>query len=170
MPNRKSTVTRSPQTVATKGCDCGVPTCDGACCDLDCLVQPRFFCGQLLTDRDLTALLTWTQDKFRLSRYRDGWGVVCGLNVSCDQENPGHVIVEPGYALDCCGNDILVCEPARFDLSDACRREEDPCVTLGEREVGGYGRVGTTPTYDDCLLYTSPSPRDRTRSRMPSSA
>ena len=24
--------------------------------------------------------------------------------------------------------------------------------------------------YVDCLLYTSPSPRDRTRSRMPSSA
>ena len=24
--------------------------------------------------------------------------------------------------------------------------------------------------YDFCLLYTSPSPRDRTRSRMPSSA
>ena len=24
--------------------------------------------------------------------------------------------------------------------------------------------------YDPCLLYTSPSPRDRTRSRMPSSA
>ena len=28
-----------------------------------------------------------------------------------------------------------------------------------------------TPDYDsNCLLYTSPSPRDRTRSRMPSSA
>ena len=27
-----------------------------------------------------------------------------------------------------------------------------------------------TPLFDDCLLYTSPSPRDRTRSRMPSSA
>ena len=26
------------------------------------------------------------------------------------------------------------------------------------------------PQYLDCLLYTSPSPRDRTRSRMPSSA
>ena len=25
-------------------------------------------------------------------------------------------------------------------------------------------------SYEDCLLYTSPSPRDRTRSRMPSSA
>ncbi|WDT36782.1 hypothetical protein PVA38_11070 [Streptococcus pneumoniae D39] len=26
------------------------------------------------------------------------------------------------------------------------------------------------PQYINCLLYTSPSPRDRTRSRMPSSA
>ena len=28
----------------------------------------------------------------------------------------------------------------------------------------------TTQTHPTCLLYTSPSPRDRTRSRMPSSA
>ena len=26
------------------------------------------------------------------------------------------------------------------------------------------------PEFNNCLLYTSPSPRDRTRSRMPSSA
>ena len=30
--------------------------------------------------------------------------------------------------------------------------------------------AGDLPLYIDCLLYTSPSPRDRTRSRMPSSA
>ena len=30
--------------------------------------------------------------------------------------------------------------------------------------------VAKSPTYKGCLLYTSPSPRDRTRSRMPSSA
>ena len=29
---------------------------------------------------------------------------------------------------------------------------------------------GIAPYADTCLLYTSPSPRDRTRSRMPSSA
>ena len=43
----------------------------------------------------------------------------------------------------------------------------------------GYMAVGSsahmhgnpdTPHPDPCLLYTSPSPRDRTRSRMPSSA
>ena len=39
-------------------------------------------------------------------------------------------------------------------------------VTVYEKdeEVGGLLRFGI------CLLYTSPSPRDRTRSRMPSSA
>ena len=30
--------------------------------------------------------------------------------------------------------------------------------------------IGDTSYYKPCLLYTSPSPRDRTRSRMPSSA
>ena len=33
-----------------------------------------------------------------------------------------------------------------------------------------YQGVRCDPSTDDCLLYTSPSPRDRTRSRMPSSA
>ena len=37
-------------------------------------------------------------------------------------------------------------------------------VVVGEDEGVPYGLVYT------CLLYTSPSPRDRTRSRMPSSA
>mgnify|MGYP003315131852 CR=1 FL=1 len=45
-------------------------------------------------------------------------------------------------------------------------------------EVKGYGRQkghtelyrGAEYTVDTCLLYTSPSPRDATLSRMPSSA
>ena len=38
---------------------------------------------------------------------------------------------------------------------------------LGSRDPEIYG---TATLQDCCLLYTSPSPRDRTRSRMPSSA
>ena len=34
----------------------------------------------------------------------------------------------------------------------------------------GVDRVNLKEVVKDCLLYTSPSPRDRTRSRMPSSA
>ena len=35
--------------------------------------------------------------------------------------------------------------------------------------IGDGGQIQTS-SYRACLLYTSPSPRDRTRSRMPSSA
>ena len=42
------------------------------------------------------------------------------------------------------------------------------------QNIVAYGCAGTGKTfitlYNACLLYTSPSPRDRTRSRMPSSA
>lgn len=109
---------------------CKPAPCEEICCNLDCLVQPRFFCGQLLTDQDLTALLRWSQDKLRLSRYRDGWGVVCGLEVRCDTAQAGSVIVGPGYALSCCGDDIILCEEACIDLSPACAEEGDPCADL----------------------------------------
>ena len=36
--------------------------------------------------------------------------------------------------------------------------------------VTGYSTDTRSIKSGDCLLYTSPSPRDRTRSRMPSSA
>ena len=43
-----------------------------------------------------------------------------------------------------------------------------PVVTDGEAEY--FSTRYATPYFFSCLLYTSPSPRDRTRSRMPSSA
>ena len=39
-----------------------------------------------------------------------------------------------------------------------------------ESNPGPTENIECTPTRGNCLLYTSPSPRDRTRSRMPSSA
>ena len=46
-------------------------------------------------------------------------------------------------------------------------------ASAGEQESGGTGESAIAPAAlppCSCLLYTSPSPRDRTRSRMPSSA
>ena len=45
-------------------------------------------------------------------------------------------------------------------------------VEIGERELGvdDFDVAERVDPARDCLLYTSPSPRDRTRSRMPSSA
>ena len=39
-----------------------------------------------------------------------------------------------------------------------------------EASIAGSGDIIYYGNPKDCLLYTSPSPRDRTRSRMPSSA
>ena len=48
---------------------------------------------------------------------------------------------------------------------------DETFVNAGEGyEVGERVRIGKKGPVCDCLLYTSPSPRDRTRSRMPSSA
>ena len=71
-------------------CGCGSPS---DCCELECLVHPRFFCGQVLADQDLTALVDWIKSKTGLARFRHGWGVVCGLDVHCG--TGGSVTVAP---------------------------------------------------------------------------
>ena len=43
-------------------------------------------------------------------------------------------------------------------------------ILLGSGNYIDAENAAETGWGDDCLLYTSPSPRDRTRSRMPSSA
>ena len=58
--------------------------------------------------------------------------------------------------------------PSSFDEDELFKPAEDP----NEKELAPEQRK---LTYKErraiiCLLYTSPSPRDRTRSRMPSSA
>ena len=50
-----------------------------------------------------------------------------------------------------------------------------PALVVQASGVGAYGpsgnrRLDETAPYGNCLLYTSPSPRDRTRHRMPSFA
>lgn len=109
--------------------DCGCAACKGECGELECLVQPRFFCGQLLTDQDLSVLLEWVKGKTALTRYRHGWGAVCGLEVYCNAESGAESVVSvmPGYAVDCYGNDIIVCRKASLDLSKFCKPDEDPC-------------------------------------------
>lgn len=116
----------------TQSCSCGCTSYDQTCCQLDCLERPRFFCGQLLTDQDLTTLLRWTQDKLRLQRFKHGWGVVCGLDVRvhADPKKACSVVVSSGYAVDCCGDDIVVCAEDELDLSKACPFPESGCAEL----------------------------------------
>ena len=109
-------------------------------CEVECLERPLFTSGMVLADTDLTALVDWTRAHLALRRYRDGWGVVCGLDVRCDPDRAGWVRVDPGFALGCCGEDIVVCEPEYIDLTGCCVVEEacpDPAEKVTERNPCG---------------------------------
>lgn len=88
-------------------CNCGGTGC--ASCQGQGITRPRFFAGQLLTEDDLQLLTNYVGYKNRLhNRHLFGAGVVCGLEVDCHPCGEGQVIVHPGYALDCCGNDLTL--------------------------------------------------------------
>ena len=52
-----------------------------------------------------------------------------------------------------------------LEVRNMLQKEEDQLGAILKINPGAGGTES-----NDCLLYTSPSPRDRTRSRMPSSA
>jgi hypothetical protein len=108
------------------------PCCCPACIGLDCLERPRFFANQFLTEADLNNEQSYLLAKNRLhNRYLHGAGVVCGLEVVCN-DCDGTVTVRPGYAIDPCGNDVIVCDPTDFDLVKAI----DECCRPKRRTRG----------------------------------
>jgi len=137
------------------GCDC--PACTG----LQCFDRPRFFTGQLLTEAELNDLQEYGIAKQKLhNRYLHGCGIVCGLEVTCHDCDSEYVTVHPGLALDCCGNEVTVCEATDFNVIKAiaqCRKvekkkcdpwrtptarncddlEQDWCITIRYREQLG---------------------------------
>ena len=58
---------------------------------------------------------------------------------------------------------VLKAGTDKSSLAQLCKIKSYP-------DLGGAPEQLETTDLEDCLLYTSPSPRDRTRSRMPSSA
>jgi hypothetical protein len=70
-----------------------------------------------LTEEDLGLLGDYVVAKNRLhNRMLWGEGVVCGLDVTCDPCGGSTVVVQPGYAINCCGDDIVVPCPVRVDI------------------------------------------------------
>ena len=67
---------------------------------------------------------------------------------------------------------VEVGDTVKLSYVDQNRENIDPEATVWEVVSGGldYIHVGQNEMPSRCLLYTSPSPRDRQKSRMPSSA
>jgi WD40 repeat protein len=89
-------------------------------CDLPTQERLHYFTGQFLTQRDFQDEQNYFIGKHRQhNRYLHGYGTVCGLKV-VQHPNPDcrdrFVILEPGFALDCCGREILVREQIYIDV------------------------------------------------------
>jgi hypothetical protein len=147
--------------MAKTGCGCG-GSCNGTCgsaCQTETTVRPLFFAGQLLTEDDLQLLQDYVVAKNRLhNRYLFGAGVVCGFEVLCDPCSTGLIRVRPGYALDCCGNDLFLNCPTTLDVNAMIRdllREVrggidcgDPCTKEAQAQAKSAGKV---PLREYCL-------------------
>ena len=126
---------------ANGGCGCGTNTgtqmeargTAPAICTDESFHRPRFFPNQLLTHDSLQGLVDYVVGKNRMhNRFLFGDGVVCGLSVTCHHPcESGKVLVAPGYALDCCGNDIAVNCPEELDVKALIR-------DLRKRQLAGY--------------------------------
>jgi len=166
---------------ASGGCGCGGSSatttvngrseCGGSCAGEMSntgagFVRPRFFGGMLLTEDDLQAAVDYTIAKRKLTnRHVLGTGVVSGLDVTCHPCEPGKVNVSPGYAIEGCGNDILVSCAEEVDVialvRDLRRRKDvdcdEPCKDQPRQDYHLYIRYAEAPTApvapyasDDC--------------------
>ena len=127
-----------PSKTGVAPCSCVAPPPLDTCCELICFERPRYFCGHLLTDEDLSKEQRYVIEKHKLyHRALHGYGVVCGLRLTCDHHCPGHILIDEGYAIDDCGHDLVVCEPRRFNVIGWLREhghlqepaQPDPCET-----------------------------------------
>jgi len=122
-----STTTMSSSQSKSKPTPCGcqeeapVPC---TCCGITCFERPNYFCGHLLTAADLSLDQKYVVEKNKLyHRAIDGYGIACGLKMTCDPGCKGHIGIGEGFAVDDCGHDLVVCESACFDVIDALRKK-----------------------------------------------
>lgn len=110
------------------------------------LERVNYVVGQVLGVDCFTAEQDYFLAKHRLhNRYLHGWGVVRGLQVSLTDAS--ELVVAPGLAIDCAGNEIHVCAPVSLKLPS-----QPPRLFL----VLGYTETLTAPI----PIPTTPEPAE----------
>ena len=87
---------------------------------------------------------------------------VMGGGIAQSAIQAGYNVIIRDLTIEICENARETILNSRFGFNNAVQMDK---MSAEERDAA-MERLGFTT----CLLYTSPSPRDRTRSRMPSSA
>ena len=80
------------------------------------LERVRYFAGKRLTAEEFELEQEYHLGRFRRhNRFLHGWGIVRGLRVS--GEGKISITIEPGLAIDCAGNELVLAEPTQLSLS-----------------------------------------------------
>lgn len=124
------------------------------------LTRPTYASGQLLDAATLIAEQEYHRQKVRLhNRTLHGVGIVSGLGVqveSASSPDGVRIIVEPGYAIDPCGEELAVRARATLvlptDVSEvfvSLRYLERPCDEVAPSAAGGqaFARIE-----EDCVI------------------
>ena len=84
---------------------------------LNAFERNNYFYGKLMTVRDFELEQDYFVEKRKLlNRYLHGRGAVCGLEI-VPHECPRMVVLKPGIALDCYGNEIVVTRDVEINLA-----------------------------------------------------
>ncbi len=74
------------------------------------LERVNYYDGEFLSISDFAIEQNYVVEKLRRhNRYLHGWGVVSGLSVLVSKQ-PATIVVEPGVAIDCFGNEVFLGE------------------------------------------------------------
>jgi hypothetical protein len=80
----------------------------------------NFYFGKFMTALDFTNDQRYMNEKrWIVNRLGLGWGVLCGLKVRPHAQDKRKVVVEPGFAIDPYGHEVMVCREETVDLLSA---------------------------------------------------
>jgi hypothetical protein len=110
-------------------------------CNFSRFKRMNYVHGMLLTEEDFVDEQTYIREKLKLHNRLHGAGVIWGLRLikECIKAVSGdkgvaRIFIEGGLALDCAGNEIVVCEKYLVPLDD--KIDDLRCVGL-LKDVGG---------------------------------
>jgi hypothetical protein len=118
----------------------------------------NYYFGQLLTASGFTDEQAYFNEKrWMMNRFGLGWGVLCGLKIRPHDQDKRKVFIEPGFALDAYGHEIMVCQEETVDFTlahDNCPPDEPGPAP--ENSSLYYLCI----KYEECGVNPSPIPLD----------
>jgi hypothetical protein len=126
---------------------------ESALCQHGFSERNNYYFGKLMTARDFTDEQSYLNEKrWMVNRLGLGWGVLCGLKVRPHARDRKKVVVEPGFAIDPYGHEILVCREETVDLPPDDSHTEQSSPPGQKRSYLLYLSI----KYEECGVNPSP--------------